>query len=299
MAALGFTSNPLHILPDGIATWKIKSGDDVGHYDLGLLSNARVNPQALFDLDSYRRQRVFAIQVDASARMLNTHKTSVLEKLGLLGVESMNQIITARNAAVYAGTLGFHWRFVCEEDMSRSRYIEVFADGILIPDHASYEDWTDFITSPVAGTPDAGDYLYGLDATNIAGRVPAGFVSVSWTGSGETENMGELRKTKLIVTGEGRQNGYGRSFVNQIHVDLEFEMMQGGHATELGIIDDAVTDAAPGFIVTLADGAVLTLSTTLGMTFEHLNVTDSTDIGAIKVSAGGSIAPGSWAGLIA
>lgn len=298
MAALGFTNNPLHILPDGIATWYVKCGGDTGHYSLGLLNNARINPKALYDLDSYRRQRPFAIQVDASARMLNTHKTTVLELLWYLGLSSTNHIITARNGVTYKGTLGTHWRFVCEEGMSRSRYVEIFADGILLQDHASYEDWTTFLASPTPGTPDAGDSLYTWDASDITGRIPAGFKSVSWTGSGETEDVGKIRKTKLIVTGEGTQDGYGMSTVHQVHIDLEFEMMQGGHATELGIIDDAAIDAAPGFTVTLADGAVITLSTQTGMTWEHILATDSTDLGVIKVSAAGSISPAAWPGII-
>lgn len=299
MAALGFTNNPLHILGDGIATWQVKCGDDTGHYSLGLLRDAKISAKALFDLDSYRRQRPFAIQIDASAKMLNTHKTSVLELLWYLGLSSTNHIITARNGVTYKGTLGTHWRFVCEEGASRSRYVEVFADGIILQDHASYEDWTTVLAAPSAGTPAPADSIYAWDATPAAGFVPAGFRSVSWTGSGETENMGRLRKTKLIVTGEGFQDDLGMSTVHQVHVDLEFEMMQGGYSTELGIIDDAAVDSAPGFTVTLMDGAVVTLTTQTGMTWEHALVTDSSDIGWIKVSASGAISPASWPGLIA
>jgi hypothetical protein len=110
MATVGFNLDMSHIKPDGIATWKFKSNDDTGHYSFGDLRDAKIAVRTLFDLDSYQRQRPFGIQVDASAKTLNTDKATVLEKLGLLGTESMNQIITAVNGRNYSGTLGFHWR---------------------------------------------------------------------------------------------------------------------------------------------------------------------------------------------
>ena len=296
MASFGFSSAPSHILPDGIATWKFKSGDDVGHYSFGELRDAKINPRSLFDKDSYGRERAYGIQVDASAKVLNTHKTTVLELLGSLGTESTHHIITAINTQDYYGTFGLTWRLVCEGELA-SRYLEVFADGMLLMDHASYEDWATFLpASPTPGTPNSGDLFYTRDSGAGTGRVPAAFYSVALNVAGDSEDVGKVQDTRLIVTGMGTKDQYGRSIVTRIGILCEFTMQQT--STELALMASAAADAQVGYTITLADGAVLALPTQLGFHFDHQLATDSTGIALIKVTGSGMILPSAWAGLI-
>lgn len=296
MATVGFNLDMSHIKPDGIATWKFKSGDDAGHYSFGDLRDAKIAVKTLTELDSYQRQRPFAIQVDASAKTLNTDKATVLEKLGLLGTESMNQIITAINGRNYSGTLGMHWRFVCEGGMSKSRYLEVFADGILMLAHASYEDLATLLTaSPTPGTPTGTD-LFTAWGGATAARVPAGFKSVSMEVSGDSEPIGSIKNERLIITGVSSKDNFEMSSVQKLMIECEFEMRQS--STELELMSTVAEDAGPGYAITLADGAAVALTTQLGFHFEHELATDMKGDAIIKVSGGGMILPSAWAALI-
>jgi hypothetical protein len=296
MATVGFNLDMSHIKPDGIATWKFKSNDDTGHYSFGDLRDAKIAVRTLFDLDSYQRQRPFGIQVDASAKTLNTDKATVLEKLGLLGTESMNQIITAVNGRNYSGTLGFHWRFVCEGGMAKSRYLEIFADGLLMIAHASYEDLATLLTaSPAPGTPAGGDLFTGWGGATTA-RVPAAFKSVSIEVAGDAEPIGSIKNERLIITGVSSQDNYGMSTVQKMTIECEFEMRQT--STELELMTNAAGDSGPGYTIVLADGASIALTTQLGFHFEHELATDTRGDAIIKVSGGGMIMPADWAALI-
>jgi len=296
MADLGFALDLSHVQTDGIATWYFKSGDDTGHYSFGELRDAKLTARTLFDLDSYRRQRPFAIQIEASAKVMNTHKTTVLELLGSLGTESMDQIITAQNEQTYKGTLGLTWRFVCEGGMARSRYLEIFADGIIMIDHASYEDWTTLLATPSPGNPDAGDLFYTWSAAAGTGRTPAAFRSVAMEVTGNGETVGSIRNERLVVTGVGSQDGLGMSTVHKLQIELEFEMRQT--SAEIDLLESVAGDAGPGYLITLADGALVGFTTQAGFHFEHVLPTDANDIAYIKVVGGGMILPSAWAALI-
>lgn len=296
MATIGLGVDLSRIKPGGIASWKFKSGDDTGHYSFGPMRDAKVQAKTLFDVDPYGRQRPFALQVDASGKTLNTSKTTVLEKIGLLGTESMNQIITSVHSQKFSGTLGMHWRFVCEGGMARSRYLEVFADGQLLIDHASYEDLATLLAaSPTEGTPAGTDLFDGWNADTVS-RVPAAFKSVAMEVSGDSEDVGSIRNERLIVTGVSSPDNYGRSSVQKIRIEVEFDMRQV--SSELALMSTIAGDAGPGYTITLADGAVLALPTQAGFHFEHDVMPSMDDEAFIKVTGSGLILPSAWAGLI-
>ena len=296
MATIGFGLDYTHIKPGGIKSWKIKSGTDVGHYSLGPLSDAKVNVKTLFDPDSYMRQRPFGVEVLATGKNFNTSKSTVLEHLGKLGITSINHIIESINGQKYSGQLGFYWRLVCEGGMAKRRYLEVFADGRILIDHATYDDLGVLLAAaPSEGAPTGGDALTGWDAT-AASIVPAAFKGVAINVSGSSEDVGSIKNEKLIVSGVSSQDNYGRSTVQKIQVDCEFEMRQT--SLELAYMTNAAQADTIGYSITLADGAVIALPSSLGFHFEHDTQPSMNDDVFIKVTGGGMVLPSAWAGIV-
>lgn len=296
MAEIGYALNHANIKPGGIASWQIKMGTDIGHYSFGPLSDAKVNVKTMFDPDSYGRQKPYGLDVNATAKTFNTSKTTVLELLGKLGVTYANQIITAVNGQKFSGQLGFSWRLVCEGGMAKRRYLELFADGQLLIDHATYDDLGVLLAaSPTVGAPAGGDSLNGWDATT-ASRAPAAFKSVTIAVDGDSEDVGSIRNERLIVTGVGSKDNYGRSTVQKIQVEVEFDMRQT--SAELALMVAPSVDTGFAYAITLADGAILTLSTDLGFHFEYDSLGSINDEAFIKVTGGGFVLPTAWAGIV-
>lgn len=296
MAEIGFDLNHANIKPGGLASWKIKMGTDIGHYSFGPLRDGKVNVKTLFDADGYGRQRPFALDVNATAKTLNTGKTGVLELLGKLGVTYANQILAATNGQKYSGQLGFYWRLVCEGGMSKSRYLELFADGQLMIDHATYDDLAVLLAaSPTEGSPNGTDSMNGWDATT-ASRVPAAFKSVTIAVDGDSEDVGSIRNERLIISGISSKDNYGRSTVQKIQVECEFDMRQT--SAELALMSAPAADAGFAYAIALADGAILTLSTDLGFHFEYDSLGSINDEAFIKVTGGGFVLPSAWAGIV-
>ncbi len=296
MAEIGFDLAYANIKPGGLASWQIKMGADIGHYSFGVLSDAKIIVKTLADNDGYGRQKPYALDVNASAKTFNTSKANVLEHLGKLGVTYANQILTAINGQKFSGQLGFNWRLVCEGGMAKRRYLELFADGQLLIDHATYDDLAVLLAAnPTAGTPTGTDSLTGWDATS-ASRVPAAFKGVSIAVDGDSEDVGSIRNERLIVTGVGSKDNYGRSTVNKILVECEFEMRQT--SAELALMSAPAADSGFAYAITLADGAILTLSTDLGFHFEYDSMGDIKEDAFIKVTGSGYVLPSAWAGIV-
>lgn len=294
MAAVGFALDYSHIKRDGIATWQFKHGGDTGHYSFGKLRDGKLSLVPLIETDSYQRQKQHGIKIDASAKVMNTHKSKVIELIGSLGTLSTNQIITAGNGATYNADLGLRWRFVCEGGMEKQRYLEIFADGMIWIDHASYPDLATLLTTPSAGTAATGDVFYTWSADDPTGYVGASAKLVYISLDGTTETVGSIRNFRLIVEGQATPDDYGISTVHTVNIQTEFEMRQT--SAELAFMESSDHADNVDYAITLADGAVLALSS-FGFQFEHGLLTDTKDIAFIKVTGGASIAPATFASL--
>ena len=294
MATIGFATDLSNIKRDGIATWKFKHGTDIGHYSFGKLRDGKISILPLIETDSYQRQNQHGIRIEASAKAMNTHKSKIIELAGALGTLGTHQIITAQNGVTYTGDLGLRWRFVCEGGMEKQRYIEIFADGYLWVDHASYADLTTLLATPSAGTANATDVFYTWDPTDPAGYIGAAAKEIKLNLAGEAEDVGSIRKFRLIIEGQANVDDYGISVVDTVNIQTDFEMRQT--TDELAFMEVAVKNVY-GYTITLADGAILALPSQLGFQFEHSLLTDTKDIAFIKVTGGGSITPSAFATL--
>lgn len=295
MAAVGFALDTSNIQRDGIASWKFKTRSDIGHYPIGRVRDGKIAITPLTEITSYQQQKQHGMRIDASAKIMNTHKSKVIELLPTLGVFPVNHIITAQNGTTYTGDFGCHWRFVCEGGMEKQRYVEIFADGMLWIDHASYADLGTVLASPSAGTANSADYFYTWDPTDPTGYIGAACKTVQMSLNGTLEDVGTVRKFRLIIEGVGDQDDYGLTNVHTINILVEFEMRQT--FDELAFMASSVALDTVGYSFTLADGATLVLPTQLGFQFEHGLLTDTKDIGFIKITGGGSISPLSFAAL--
>jgi len=295
MGAIGFGTDLSHLQRDGIATWKFKHSTDTGHYSFGKLRDGKISLLPLLETDSYQRQKQHGLQVDAYAKVMNTPKTTVVELMPLLGTAVTNHIITLQNGKTVEGNLGLHWRLVCEGGFEKQRYLEVWADGMVHIDHASYEDLTTLLATPSAGTPDARDAMYTWSAADAAGYVPAAAYQIQMALDGTLETVGSVRKFKLYIEGQADKDDYGVSTVHTINIQTEFELRQT--SAELALMAHADDNDTTGWSITLADGAVLALPTQLGFQFQYDVLTDTKDLAVLKIAGGGSISPSDFAAL--
>jgi len=295
MAAIGFATDLSHLLRDGIATWYFKHSTDTGHYSFGKLREGKISLLPLLETDSYQRQKQHGIQVDAYAKVMNTPKATVVELMPLLGTAATNHIITMQNGKTFEGNLGLRWRLVCEGGFEKQRYLEVWADGMVHIDHASYEDLTTILATPSAGTPAPADVMYTWAANSATGYVPASAYQIQIALNGTLETIGSVRKFKLYIEGQADKDDYGVSTVHTVNIQTEFELRQT--SAELALMSNAVANDTVGWSITLADGAVLALPTQLGFQFQYDALTDTKDLTVVKISGGGSIAPTDFAAL--
>lgn len=294
-STIGFGTDLSHLQRDGIATWKFKHGTDTGHYSFGKLRDGKVSLEPLTEITSYQMQKQHGIRINASAKVMNTPKTTVVELMPNLGTAATNHIITLQNAKTFEGDWGLRWRFVCEGGYEKQRYIEIFADGMIHVDHASYEDLGTILSTPSAGTPDAGDTFYTWSAEDAAGYVAAAAKQIQISLDGNLETVGSVRKFTLYIEGQADQDDYGVSTVHTINIQTAFELRQT--SAELAFMANAVKNNVIGWSITLADGAVLALPTQIGFEFQYNAQTDTKDLAVLRIAGGGSISPSDFAAL--
>ena len=298
MATLGMAITHANILASGLATWQVKWGigetPDDAFYSLGPLANGSVVANTLATVGEYGELNTYAIELVAKAQMLCTDKTTVLELLHNLGNAQLLHKITAINGKTFHGNFGTKWRFDSSADFNGNRYIEIEANHRFLTAHASSEDLAEVLDTPDAdGTSDSGDTLYTWSA---ATKLPAGVIAFTCDPAGTNETIGKFRNAKLIAELMTTPDEKGRYVGNGIKVTVEADMLQTN--TELAYLG-ANFPAADGFLVTLADGALVGISTFCPITwdyhleggaetasFSHLSITR-----VIKLSE--------WAGIVA
>jgi hypothetical protein len=302
MAAFGFSSTQASIYIGGMKSWKvISAGDATGTIDLGKLFDGNLAVSALTRKDSYGRSLPYAADVVASAKLMSTHKTSVLELLGSLYGPCLQEIalinglfLTANAAATH--TLGLGWKFDSSQDYDGMRYIEVSAKGKILLDGTDFDvaDLFASATSIGSSIPAA-----GMAAWSAVGYYPSGMTAFEIRNAGESnwETLGLFRGGKLVAETIDLTDNHGRNIPYAIRVSVEAEMLQTSLA-EIERMDD-VSAGSPDFKVTLADGATFIMADNCGVSWAYSNATDSDGVATIRITGDGVVLLADWAGLVA
>lgn len=302
MATLGITQNSANVLAAGISSWKVKwagagySGEtaDDAYYSLGTLYDGRVSVRSLAQGGPRQYMKPYANEFEASAKMLCTNNTTVLELLDHLADSGLAHKITAINAKTFKGNWGaIRWRFDSSANYDGHRYIEVMAKHRYILSHASLVDHNDLIDTPAAdGTPDAGDVLYTFSATTVH---PAGVSSITIDPAGDAETVGLFRDSRLVCEVVGVEDSQGRYVNHAVKVDFETTMLQT--ADELAYLDNQMANL-DSWVITLADGTVFTLSSASGIEWTYGLEGDVDQQARIQIKGGGLVLLSEWPNLI-
>jgi len=250
-----------NILGGGVESWKVKWGidetPDDAYYSLGALADASVRVDVMQGLSGEAGEnRPTWCKLEATAKMLCTDKTTVLELLHNLGNAYLAHKITAKNGTTFKGNFGMGWRFDSSSDFGGNRFIEVRAVHNFLLAHASLEDLADVLDTPAAdGTPDAGDVLYTWSA---ATKFPAGVTTITVDPTGSPAHPGVYNNARFIAECNMTSDGLGRNIGNNtIRLTSEFDCLQT--YTELALMGSLIV-ATDDNVMTLADGTVITMS---------------------------------------
>jgi hypothetical protein len=295
--ALSLSNTQANIQIAGMASWYVRWGSHAGEttdeifVSLGDLADGQFTQRALTVPNSYGRPKVYALEIEASAKMLNTTNATAIELLGTLVTGGLQHKITMINGDTFSGDWGTSWRFDSSADYDGNRYIEIRADQRILTAHASLEDWADVIdTPPIDGTPN-GDVL-GAWVNNT--YHPAGISSLTIDPDGTGETPGIFRNGKLVAETLTTKDGQGRSIPYAIKVDIEIEMLQT--LAEYAYMDDQFA-GLDSWVLTMADGAVATFSSSMGIGWELNYTGNMDDLCTIRLMGSGILALSSWAGV--
>ena len=300
MGAFGFTSTVANIKVAGLSSWSVRRAPlvspDVGYYSLGNLADGKVTTNLLTKKDTKGYPIPYGITFEASAKMLSTPKTTVLQLLDHLVDCPLIQKITAVNAVTFTGPWGFKWRFDSSADYDGFRYIEVMANDRFIISGTA-RDWPDLLTTPATGSADAGDALYAWVGGQNA--IPAGMTAFETRNLAEStwETLGEFRNGKIVADCMTTLDNNGRYRTFGVHVTIEADMMQAS-STELALLDDVAVGVAD-LKATMADGTTFTFADNIGVSWSYHNETDSDGISFIHLVGETYMTPAAFVGIIA
>jgi hypothetical protein len=278
---LGFTVDAANLLMSGIDTWKISNtAANNGFVSLGLLKDGKISVKGIGETDTRKRNHTYGFMLEASAKMLYTDKAVCLELLSAVSASGpLHQKIALVNGNTIHGQWGFTWKFVSDKEFDGVRYIEVTASiGQVLATNLDAL----FAAPEVDGTPTG-----TLAAFAPATMYPGGITSVVVKGAGDAETMGITRDFKFeIGSKQAKKDSQGRAYNVGVEFTLEFDMLQT-HTDELNLLD-TLSRTCQGFVVTLADGTVFTLTSGLsGFEWEFKHDNDSDEFAVIHVKGTG------------
>lgn len=271
---------------------------DAAYYALPFIRAGIASIKTFEFLDSVGREYPFAGMLHIEAECTATHKTNMLKMLDALatnqidvyglGVSTQNYFTEGLTPAF----AGLKWSFICDGSVDKHRFVKFeFSRGL----QTSEFDAVLSLSSPTLGTPATSDVLYALNSLVRADIIPAGFKSVTCSaagGGGATDNFGLIRNGKLTMELlVDSTEMYLRAQGYLVHFAYEFEMMQTANSELIQL--DTIATRENDFKITLMDGTVVTLTSQAGVTFDHQNNKDSTDIAFTKFLGSGTIPMGS------
>jgi len=295
MPAIGFTPDLTQIMPAHITQWTVTRGLEEGEGTYSIIplqDGAKIDVKSFQDQDSFARDRPFAVDIQATGKMMKT-PLAVIKILPKLNDTFMAHAIYFGAAKNIHGAFGLKWKLMSDADLDKSRYTELTADMGILLDSASEYDLTDLLSSAPQDTEQAApDVLYPLAAA--AEPAPAGFKEFKVSDGGSLENVGAVRKGKLTCESVTQLDGQRRSIATgSIKVSAEVELMQT--KAELAFLKSL--KAPVNYSIKLQDGVTFTLGSNLGIAW-NLNVVGSVDdMTTIKIMGNGIVDTAAWSGL--
>ncbi len=298
MATLGIALKRANILRAGLASWKVKWGygetPDDAYYSLGALADGEVRINHLVGMNEYGREKPYAMELTAAAKMMCTDKSTVVDLLHKLGDAQLLHTIAAINGKNFQGPFGFKWSFDSSAQYDGYRFVQLNAGYRFFAHHASIEDLDDIISpAPSDGTPDAGDALYTWSATTY---IPAGISAITINPAGDAETIGDFGNARFVAELLTHQDYKGRDGGHAIRVSVEADMLQTYE--ELAYVGNNFP-SIDSVVVTFADGMTATLSSQSGIRCEYTLAGGAEDIGRIRLIGGGVVGLSEWPTMIA
>jgi len=269
---------------------------DAAFYNISNLYDGKIEVKTMSQDDSFAQPLAFGAEINATAKMFNTDKTNVLKTLDQLSTRTINHVINTRGSGsiqtngLAIPTGGTKWKFVCDADSNKVRYIE-----LNLTRKIDATEITALLTTaaPSYGTAVSTDALYTFNSLARTGIIPAGFRSfeICATYNGTFQDIGNIKNGKLIIELLTSTDSLGREVGYAMKIDVEVEGMQAS-ATELAQLQALATQATY-FKITLLDGTVVTLGNVtnqqLGINWAFTTDKDSTGEAYIKFVGSGIV----------
>jgi len=285
----------VNITDEGTAPFYVGK-TDAAFYNLGSLYDGKIQVNTFSQNDSLAQPIAFGAELNASAKIFNTDKTNVLKTLDKLSTRVINHVINTRGQGTYTSngltipSFGMKWKFVCDADSNKARYVELTATRRVVA-----TDITTLLTTaaPSYGTAVSTDDLYALNSLARSGIIPAGFrtFEICATYNGTFQDVGVIKNGKLVIELLTSQDSLGQEVGYGMKIDVEVEAMQAS-ATELAQMQALATQATY-FKITLLDGTIVTLGNAtnqqIGINWSVISDKDSTGEATIKMVGSGIV----------
>lgn len=277
---------------------KVAGDSSTRYYTLGDFFEGKVNAKEFVRKNKKGIPNGFSLDFKTAAKLMYTNKTKMMAVLNALSIYDLDFIVRTDNGIDFSSALlsnpyfGLNWKFVCEGDVDKDRYIEISIDRRLIG-----SEWTTVRgTIPALGAEDPGDALYAIRAMTEADVIAAGLSKIEFrlASSGSWDNvLGSFRKTKVIVELLTTTEQLGRSIGQKnVRVSVEAEALQSS-GTELALIasgSSSFINALFDFKLTFAgDGMIMTLDNMANAQFSYDNDKDADDVSVVKLNIEGTI----------
>lgn len=297
MAAI-ITASRANINMSGMASWKLRPAGETEFISLGKVRNGKAVEKTLFTKDSKGREIPYAIQLEFEAEMLYTgHLTNIVELLDDLGSTDLDQQITMNDGTTFDSSLltskyfGFDWELISDKDRDDARFIKIKADRII-----GIGELDTVHGTPTAGSEDADSIIVGFKSLTRADIVPAGINLIEFsTDTAYDSEFGAVRNGKVTCKLLTTKDSFGRSTGYGIEISVDAEVLQVS-ATEVAALDTLAQNDL-NFRITLADGRIMTLASTLGLAWEHHFDKDSDDVTFLKITSSGRVLFSAWNGI--
>jgi hypothetical protein len=277
---------------------KVAGDSSTAYYSLGDFYEGKFSANMLARKNKKGIANGHSMELVTTARLMYTKKTVMMSVLPVLHKRDLDIIVRTDNGIDISSELltvpyfGFGWKFVCEGDMDKDRYIEIMSDRLI-----TGAEWTTVRgTMPSLGVADPQDELYAIRAMTAAEVIAAGLSKVEFrlaSAGSWTDELGSIRNAKVEVEGLTTKQQHGRTIGQKnIRVKVSVEALQSS-ATELALLaasSSTFINALYDFKITFAgDGMIMTLDNMAGAVFSYANDKDADDVSIIKLDIEGTI----------
>lgn len=295
-----YASTRGNILQAGVSLIYAKVAGDAStkFYSLGDFYESKVNVNELFRKNKKGIANGHSLDFLTSAKLMYTNKTKMMAVLQALSIYDLDFIVRTDNGIDFSSSLltvpyfGLKWKFVCEGDLDKDRYIEIGIDRRMIG-----SEWTTVRGAiPALGANDPGDALNAINAMTEADVIAAGLTSIEFrlaAGSSWDNNLGQIRNAKVEIELMTTKQQEGRSIGQKnVRVSIEAEGLQSS-GTELALLaasGSTFINSLFDYKVTFAgDGMIMTLDNMAGAQFSYANDKDADDVSIVKFKIEGMI----------